>query len=172
MELNDIKDEINHKQKYIEDINKKLEETNKKLVDEEHKSKRRKETNNKIKLIDIENAKTTESISNYIEKYYSSNANKKFFITQSNKMIEKLKEKYEKNNTSKYKFNTLLKYLSKEFGVNHLKNDNQLVENLSRKMIIMHELERHVPLPTFDKLIEKIKQNEKSRRIRKIKRKI
>ena len=60
MELNDMKDEINHKEKYIEDINKKLEETNKKLIDEEHKSKRRKEENNKIKLMDIENAKTTE----------------------------------------------------------------------------------------------------------------
>ena len=29
MELNDIKEEINNKQKYIEDINNKLEETNK-----------------------------------------------------------------------------------------------------------------------------------------------
>ena len=48
-----------------------------------------------------------------------------------------------------------------------MKDDNQLIDNLSRKMIIMHEIERHVPLPTFDELIEKIKQNEKSKRSKK-----
>ena len=82
-------------------------------------------------------------------------------------MREELLERYEKNNKSKYKFNTLLKYLSGEFGIKHMKDDDQLIENLSRKMIIIHELERHVSLPTFDQLIEKIKQNEKSKRIRK-----
>ena len=82
-------------------------------------------------------------------------------------MKEELIEKYEKNNTSKYKFNTLLKYLSKDFGVKHLKNDNQLIENLSKKMIIIHDAQKDVPLPTFDELIEKIKQNEKSKRSRK-----
>ena len=71
------------------------------------------------------------------------------------------------NKPSKYKFNTLLKYLSGEFGIKHMKDDDQLIENLSKKMIIIHELERHVSLPTFDQLIEKIKQNEKSKRIRK-----
>ena len=71
------------------------------------------------------------------------------------------------NKPSKYKFNTLLKYLSEEFGVKHIKDDDQLIENLSRKMIIIHELERHVSLPILDDLIEKIKQNEKSKRIRK-----
>ena len=34
-------------------------------------------------------------------------------------------------------------------------------------MIIIHDLERHVSLPTFDQLIEKIKQDEKSKRSRK-----
>ena len=71
------------------------------------------------------------------------------------------------NKPSKYKFNTLLKYLSEEFGVKHLKNDNQLLENLSKKMIIKFEARKYVPLPTFDQLIEKIKQNEKSKRSRK-----
>ena len=122
-----MKDEINKKEKYIEDINKKLEETNKKLTDEEHKSKRRKDENRNIKLIDIEIAKTTESINNYIEKYYSSNANQKYFNTQCNKMKIRLLENYDKKNTSKYKFNTLLKYLSEDFGVKHIKNDNQLL---------------------------------------------
>ena len=42
-ELNDLKDEIRTKEKYIEDVNKKLEDTNKKLSDEAHESKRRKE---------------------------------------------------------------------------------------------------------------------------------
>ena len=92
-----------------------------------------KEENRNIKLIDIENAKTTESINNYIEKYYSIGASKKFFITQTTKMIEELLEKYEKNNTSKYKFNTLLKYLSKDFGVKHIKDDDQLIDNLAKK---------------------------------------
>ena len=78
-----------------------------------------------IKLIDIENAKTTESINNYIEKYYSSGANQKFFISQTTKLAEELIEKYDKKNTSKYKFNTLLKYLSGEFGVKHMKDDDQ-----------------------------------------------
>ena len=64
-------------------------------------------------------------------------------------------------------FNTLLKYLSEDFGVNHIKNDNQLIENLSKKMIIIYELQKNVPLPTFDELIEKIKQNEKSKRSKK-----
>ena len=125
-----------------------------------------KEKKKKIKLMDIENAKTTESINNFIEKYYSSRANQKFFHTQSGKMKNKILEIYG-NKTSKYKFNTLLKYLSGEFGIKHMKDDNQLIENLSKKMIIIHELERHVSLPTFDQLIEKIKQNEKSKRIRK-----
>ena len=71
------------------------------------------------------------------------------------------------NKPSKYKFNTLLKYLSEEFGVKHMKDDDQLIENLSRKMIIIHELKKHVSLPTFDQLIEKIKQNEKSKRNKK-----
>ena len=71
------------------------------------------------------------------------------------------------NKQSKYKFNTLLKYLSEEFGVKHIKDDDQLIENFSRKMIIIHELEKHVSLPTFDQLIEKIKQNEKSKRSKK-----
>ena len=69
-----------------------------------------------------------------------------------------------KNNKSKYKFNTLLKYLSKDFDVKHIKDDDQLIDNLSKKMIIIHDLEKHVTLPTFDELIEKIKQNEKSKR--------
>ena len=68
------------------------------------------------------------------------------------------------NNTSKYKFNTLLKYLSEDFGVKHIKDDEKLIENLSKKMIIKYDLEKNVPLPTFDQLIEKIKQNEKSKR--------
>ena len=72
-----------------------------------------------------------------------------------------------KKNTSKYKFNTLLKYLSEDFGVNHIKNDNQLIENLSKKMIIKYDARKNVLLPTFDQLIEKIKQNEKSKRSRK-----
>ena len=48
-----------------------------------------------------------------------------------------------------------------------MKDDDQLIDNLFRKMIIIHELESHVSLPTFEDLIEKIKQNEKSKRIRK-----
>ena len=64
-----------------------MEDTNKKLSDEANESKRRKEENRKIKLMDIENAKTTESINNFIEKYYySTNANKKYFDTQYNKI--------------------------------------------------------------------------------------
>ena len=48
-----------------------------------------------------------------------------------------------------------------------MKDDDQLIENISKKMIIIHNLEKHVSLPTFDQLIEKIKQNEKSKRSRK-----
>ena len=72
------------------------------------------------------------------------------------------------NNTSKYKFNTLLKYLSEDFGVKHIKDDEKLIDNLSKKMIIIYEAKKNVPLPTFDQLIEKIKQNEKSKRSKKI----
>ena len=117
--------------------------------------------------MDIENAKTTESINNFIKKYYySTNANKKYFDTQYNKMKNKIYHEYG-NDISKYKFNTLLKYLSEDFGVKHIKDDNQLIDNLSKKMIIIHDAPKNVPLPTFDELIEKIKQNEKSRRTRK-----
>ena len=113
--------------------------------------------------MDIENAKSTESINNFIEKYLSSNANRKFFDTQYNKMKNKIYHEYG-NNTSKYKFNTLLKYLSEDFGVKHIKDDEKLIENLYKKMIIKYDLEKNVPLPSFDELIEKIKQNEKSKR--------
>ena len=71
------------------------------------------------------------------------------------------------NNTSKYKFNTLLKYLSEDFGVKHVKDDDQLIDNLAKKMIIKYDLEKNVPLPSFVELIEKIKQNEKSKRSKK-----
>ena len=58
----------------------------------------------------------------------------------------------------------LLKYFSEDFGVKHIKDDEKLIDNLSKKMIIIHEAQKDVPLPTVDQLIEKIKQNEKSKR--------
>ena len=117
-------------EKFIEDIIRKLEDTNRKLSDEANESKRRREENKKIKLMDIKNAKSTESINNFMEKYYySTEVNRRYFDTQYNKMKNKIYQEYG-NNRSKYKFNTLLKYLSEDFGVKHIKDDDQLIDNL------------------------------------------